>query len=236
MSFRFSLSPVDPNTPVALPTPWPTLTSDGFHPDLVLRARGFMLAAERMGFPEPAREVLAVLGEGFRTPFSKERFSPAADDADREMKEGVLTAITKLQEEFGDRISSSIWNSLACLGTRPNPREEAMIPDIQEHLPYPYWIVDTVLHAIGKVYRLKHHIDSVIYAHSGLVLDHNCDCSHSFYPADADGGIKCTLPRKNLEVATNALFSHTCCEALLIGALKLPFEMGVSPEAAAAIR
>lgn len=232
---ELTINPVNADQYVALPDPWAQLAKRGFHEDLLARARGFMLAAERLGFHEIASESLALLGHGFEEPFSAEPFLPTENDPDRAFKRNHLTALSALSEEFGDRVSSVVWETFAFLGTRPDPMKEATILSVKQYLTIPWWFADTVLHAAGKVYGLKLHIDSRIFAGTGMVLEHNCDCSHSARAPQRDGQVSCLIAPHKFKEATAALMSHLLSESLLIGALKMPFDMGLSPEAAEAM-
>jgi hypothetical protein len=229
--FQVAISPVDLSQPVRLPDPWPALEAGGFHDDLLVRARGFLLQAERLGFEAPAREFLRRAGEGFQTPFraSEVRISP--NDPDRVLKERSLAALQSLADEFGDRVSSIVWRTFAFLATRPNPTRHTTILASKEHLPHPWWVADTVLHATGKVYGFMLNLHSRMSAATGMVFEHNCDCSCDIHAGD-DYAVHAPLPSERRRVATAALFSHLLGESLLIMALKMPFEMGLSPEAA----
>lgn len=230
--FTLTISPVDPSSPVTLPQPWPALETNDFHADILLRVKGFMLTAQRLNFGEAAEEFLKYLGQGFLTRFDAGRFPIKPSDPDAALKRKALDALTELAQEFDGRISTIVWETLAYLATRPNPQGYESILNSQEHLPFPWYIADTVLHAIGKVFGLKHHIDTVFYRHTGFAFEHNCDCSCDLHPLDSEGKINSPLPTPKHLMATAALNSHLMSESLLIMALHMPFEMGVSPEAA----
>ena len=226
-----NINPVNPFIEVTLPEPWPALQRAGFHEDIVLRAKGFFLQARRLGFENQATEFLMWIGEGFLKPFSKDDFAPDPNDPDRALKINVLQSLERLSNEFGDRVSSVVWRTLAYLGTRPNPEKYASILSQKEHLPFAWYLADTVLHGLGKVYGLKLHIDSRIFQYAQVALEHNCDCGCDIHGLDSDGKIASFLKPERVQLATAALFSHLCGESLLIMGLKMPFEMGVSPEA-----
>lgn len=230
--FSMQITPVNPNQAITLPRPWDELERQGFHEDLLMRARGFFLAAKHHGFEEAAAEFLTRVGNGFMRPFNRTKFEPKANDPDGPLKRSVLDGLSGLADEFSGRIPSIVWDTFAYLGTRPNPLAYETILAQKEHLPFPWWLADTVLHATGKVYGLKHHMDSRIFAACSMIFEHNCDCGCKLYSPETGGVIKAHLPPENQRLATAALFSHLCSESLLIMALKMPFEMGVSPEAA----
>lgn len=153
--FELKIEPVDLNQPVNLPTPWPELEARGFHGDLLLRAKGFELQARRLGFAEPATEFLARIGEGFLAPFRASEIVIANNDKDHELKQKALVALQQLSDEFGDRVSSIVWKTLAFLATRPDPLQHATILESKEYLPFPWWVADTCLHGLGKVLRIQ---------------------------------------------------------------------------------
>lgn len=231
------ISPVDLTQKVDLPAPWPQLIKQGFHADLIERAKGFKLQADRLGFEEIANEYLGIVGESFQKPFDPARFSIGLDDADRELKQNILKGLSKLSQEFGDRVPTIVWDTLAFLGTRPNPTGYATIlasaPYLQE-VGLHWAVADTVLHGLGKVYGLKSHVDSVIFDASGVIFEHNCDCGCAAQPVANTATMRHFLPNEPVRriLATGALLSHLLSEALLIMGLKMPFEMGLSPEAA----
>lgn len=228
--FVFRIEPVDPTTPVDMPVVWQRLMARGFHRDLADRARAFALIAERGRYVRPAHEILRLTGEGFAKPFDRTPFEPVAGDAFYDIKRKALNAIDELAVEFGDRMPSTIWQTFAFMATRPNPLAMATILSQAKWLPLPWWYADAVLHALGKVYGLFLHVQSRIWRHTGLVLEHNCDCNHALQEP-AGGTVDVLLPRSRHPEATAALLSHLLCEAKLIAVDGLPFNLGLSPEA-----
>jgi hypothetical protein len=227
-SYSLVINPVDPSLSVVLP---PAMQEIKLDHDLKLRAQGFWQQSQRLGFEPEAVEFLTYLGAGFKNKFNRTKFEPKEGDLYFQEKTRVLDAIEELSIQFDGRISTIVWESLAYLGTRPDPTKYASILAEKQYLPLPYYIVDTVLHALGKVYGLKLHIDSVIFRHSGMIFEHNCDCSCSFHkPQDDGGGLAVFLSPERFPEATGALFSHLVSESLLLMGLKMPFEMGLSPE------
>lgn len=229
--FAMAIRPVDLNTEVSLPVEIETL---GLDEDLLLRAKGFWLQAERLGLQAVAAEFLKYLGLGYAHKFDRSKFEPKPGDLYFEQKKQVLDALEELSVQFDGRISSIVWETYAYLGTRPDPTKDQSILAEKDHLPLPYYIVDTVLHAVGKVYGLKMHIDSTVFQRSGMIFEHNCDCSCSF-KSPHSGGLGVFLDNSRHKEATAALFSHLVSESLLLMGLKMPFEMGLSPEAAEAM-
>ena len=221
---------VDPTWTVDMPDPWSAL--DGrLDPDLVVRARGFKLRSMRDGLGSLADEVLRIVGSGFVEPFSSIRFRRKVEASDPaiQFKLKFLAALDGLAKEFAGRISAVVWNSLAVLGTRDNPHEEQRIRAVKD-LPHPWWFVDSVLHALGKVYGLHFHVQSRICRDTGYVLDHNCDCEHSAKEVIAGQGMNVLIPQTQFKTASAALLTHLFAETLLIGGMHLPFEFGVSGE------
>ncbi len=236
--FRMIVNPVNLAQEVHLPEPWPALEARGFHSDLMLRAKGFMLQSERLGFGEPAREFLRRIGDGFAEPFRASDVL-VADDADRELKRKALAVLEEMADEYGDRVSSIVWKTYAFLVARPNPTGYATILASQAYLPFPWWVADTVLHGTGKVYGFMLDLHTRMFQATGLVFEHNCDCGCDVHGGDSGGcgefKVNAPIRPERKPLATAALFSHLLGESLLIMALKMPFEMGLSPEAAEAM-
>ncbi|MFZ2804115.1 MAG: hypothetical protein WA001_02740 [Patescibacteria group bacterium] len=230
-----AIRPVDLSQPVTLPEPWPRLIARGFHSDLLDRARAFLLLAEREQFVPEATEILRLTGEGFLTPFDRRPFEPAAGDPFADVKCRSLNALDQLSAEFGDRIPATVCQTFAFMATRPNPMERATILSMEKWLPLPWWYADAVLHAIGKVFGLMLHVHSRFYQHTGLVLEHNCDCNHAIQEPGEDGMVRAFLPKVRFSEASAALLSHLLCEGKLIAVDALPFNLGLSPEAAEAL-
>ena len=235
MAFQMTVSPVNLSEQVTLPNPWPTLEQSGFHQDLLDRAKGFMLQAKRLGFEEQAMDFLGRLGEGFMTPFKANSIIIADNDPDREFKVKALVALQELSDEFGDRVSSIVWQTFAFLATRPNPTGYATILSSKDHLPFPWWVADSVLHGVGKVYGFMLHIHTKMVQQSGVVFEHNCDCGCDVHGGGKGFDVSAPLRTGRHTLATAALMSHLMGECLLITGLGMPFEMGLSPEAAEAM-
>ncbi len=239
-NFRLNLDIVRPIQAVTLPPPWAALEESGFHPDLLRRARGYMMKMVRDGHEEVAKYILTVLGEGFMYDEKATlplQFPLSAHDQYLEVKTKALQALEDLRRTFGSRVSRVQWESLACLAVRNDPYEMRSIISIQAELPHHYAVVDCSLHAIGKVFGLMAHVQTQLSQNAGTMLEHNCDCNHSLVSLAHWGhSIKAPLPEDRFVEATNALFSHQLSEFALIAVLKLPFEMGVSSEAEEIIR
>ena len=232
--FKLEINPVDLSKEVCLPEPWPVLEENKFHEDLIKRAKGFYIQATSLGYKEEASEFLRFIGGGFIKPFNSEEIQIPANDPDRDMKIKALAVLQSLSNEFGDRVSSIVWKTYAFLATRPNPTGYATILESKDYLPFPWYIADTVLHGTGKVYGFMLHVHSKVFRETGLVFEHNCDCGCDVHGGDNDEDFSVHAPLKaeRKGLATAALFSHLVSESLLIMALKMPFNMGVSPEAA----
>lgn len=209
----------------ALPDPWPALAAGGFHPDLVLRAGNFLKNAAAHGMADHARTALAIAGESFRRPFTAASVPIDASDA---RKRAALEAFEELADEFGDRVPSLIWTSLAFLAVRDDADEYASILGLQDELAgktrLPWWIVDSALHASGKVFGFMLHVQSKLSRDAGLVLEHGCDCGGCIYPAE-DARVRFRLPDERRELFTQALFSHFLSETILMK-MGYPFNLG----------
>lgn len=235
-SLRLEIEPVDPQAVAvsALPAPWPRLAAQGFHSDLLLRARGMHPWGQRYEGGKHAAtvaEVLRLLGESFERRFDAGVFPVVSGDPHETLKRGAVAAMTELDSEFGDRVPALLWESLAYLGTRGDPTRMRSILVEKEALPAPYWLVDACLHAWPIVYGFADHVRSRFFAHTGMRLEHNCDCGCAIMPAGDDGVLRAFLPRQRWREATSALMSHLFDQIITIVVLKLPFELGVSPEA-----
>jgi len=235
---KMDLCPLDIETAkkeLRLPDSWQDLESKGFHTDLVDRAYAHLAWTTRTRNPTwigNARAFLASLGKGFQAPFKPAGFSPRIGDPYFEMKTRALQALECLAHEFGNRVSSVMWNSLAHLATRSEPEEKKSILKEADALPHHFGIVDTMLHAMGKVYTFALRVQSVFYEHTGMVLVHNCDCNCSLLNLKrVDGAIRFSLSSDERREATQSLFTHQCAESHLILDQMLPFEYTITKEA-----
>jgi len=228
------LNPVQSQV-VEMPPSWTLLAQSGFHTDLLERANRFKTWSVREGFAE-AEEVLELVGKGFAELFDANYFyAEICDtDPDNQLKIQFVDTIKLLAHEFGDRISNVVWDTLAMMGTRDNPTEEVTIVSQADRLTLPWPLADAVLHSLGKVYGLKDHITSRIFDKTGYVLEHNCDCNHAL-KAPNGGEISVLLTPDRFQEATAALLSHLLSEVVLIYHLKLPFDLGITPETAEAM-
>jgi hypothetical protein len=223
----------------ALPKSWEALEIVDFHPDITDRAYAHLAWTERTGnalWIGNANAFLAALGKGFLEPFDAKKFRPKEGDPYFDLKTRALAALTELSAEFGDRVTSVMWNSLAHLATRTEPEESRSILKEADILPHHYGIVDTMLHAMGKVYTFSLRVQSVFFAHTGMVLVHNCDCNCSLLNLQpVNGNIAFELGEKQRFEATQSLMSHMCAESHLILNSKLPFEYTITGDAQAVL-
>lgn len=216
--------------PVQLPHPWPLLEQQGFHVNLLERAQRFKLLAQRDGFAEQGDGILSWVGEGFSHRFNRDQFQPSIDDAHREFKLKYLDAMDALATEFGDRVSSVVWETFAFLGTRPNPHETATIPSQQQYLTMHFGLADAVLHSLPDAFGLMLHVQSRIFERTGVVVEHNCDCSCSAQAVSQGAIVRCFLKPERFVEATNALLTHLLVNAKIIMVDGYPFNFGLSPE------
>jgi len=220
---------------ITLPRYWKELESKKFHPDLLDRAYAHTAWTERTANPiwiGNAETFLSVLGKGYLKPFDRTLFPFSDDDPYYEMKKNALNALEELSLEFGDRVSSVMWNSLAHLATRSEPEEKKSILKEASTLPHHYGIVDTMLHAMGKVYTFSLRVQSVFFGHTGMILVHNCDCNCSLLNLKrVSGAVRFELNEEESFEATQSLFTHMCAESHLILNDKLPFEYTITKEA-----
>lgn len=219
-----------------LPKKWKELIARGFpHEDLILRARAHMAWSERTGDAvtiRNAKAFLSAMARGFMKPFDRTMFQPQQGDPYFVLKTNALNALDALSKFFGDRVSSVTWNALAHIATRDEPEEKKSILKEANKLPHHYGIIDTQLHAIGKVYTFSLHMQSVFFGHTGRILVHNCDCDCSLLNLQPiDGVVKFSLSNQQLFEATQSLFTHQLAESHLILDEKLPFEYTITKEA-----
>lgn len=229
-----ALSPVDPlDSPARMPPAWDHLMRRKFHGDLLLRIKCFQQHAEREGYATAVESSLNVVCESYTMPFDPTAFKPQASDPDASLKSDFLKATEVLSEDFGSRMPSLAWNVLAFMGTRDNPTTKQTILSQSDALKqhYLHWTeADAVLHALGKVYGLMLHVQSRIYEHTGMLLEHSCDCNSDLYALESNGAIRVLLQKRHHAEHTAAFLSHLLSEITLIQHLKLPFEMGLTPD------
>jgi len=233
--YTVEITPIDITQPIDLPDPWPQLQAQNFHHDLTELAQRYLLQARRLGFEELGREVLKQLGAGFLAPFERKQFEHLIGGPYASMQSKVLDVLDELALEFGDRVSSVVWDSFAFLGTVPDPTIETTILSRQESLTHPYWIVDSCLHAVGKAYRLLLHIETCMSRAGAGLFEHGCGCDCRVAPSTI-GKVEYYLAPELYRVVSFELWSHTLSESLLIGGLHMPFAMGLSPYAADVMR
>lgn len=219
-----------------LPQKWKELVMNGFtHEDLTLRARAHMAWSNRTGDAtviRNAKAFLSAMARGFLKPFDRTMFQPQQSDPYFVLKNNALNALDELSAFFGNRVSSVTWNALAHIATRDEPEEKKSILKEANKFPHHYGIIDTQLHAIGKVYTFSLHMQSVFFKHTGRILVHNCDCDCSLLNLQQiDGVVKFTLSEQQLFEATQSLFTHQLAESHLILDEKLPFEYTITKEA-----
>jgi hypothetical protein len=220
----------------SLPLPWPELIEGGFHQDLVDRAYAYLGWIQKRNNPKEiknARAVLASTGKAFKEPFSKDLFPLEPKDPFYELKIKALDSITELSIKFGNRVDSTVWNSFAHLAVRENPELKKSILSEQDLLPHHYGIVDTNLHAAGKVYTFMLQVQSTFFRHTGCILIHNCDCSCSLINLKKiDGAISFNIKEESdLFECTQSLLTHKLAESHLLINEKLPFEFSITKEA-----
>jgi len=220
-------------TAAFLPREWQELEAKGFHPDLLERARAHTAYAKRRGQTGNATATLAVIGHSYSAPFDATSYP----DARQPLSKRVLAALSELSKFYDDRVPSVVWHSFAHIALRENPTQEQSI--LREagggNLPAHYTIVDSCLHAAGLVYTFMLHVQSVFQRHTGMVLNHNCDCNCSLVSVES-----CTTPllaftpsRASVAGMTASLLTHLLAETWKLQEDCLPFAYGLSEESAA---
>lgn len=181
-----------------------------------------------------ARAFLSAMAKGFQDQFDPGKFMPGDTDPNRNFKVSVVEAICDASNFYGNRVSSVLWDSFAYLGTRENPEVSRSIIKEAEALPHHYGIVDTMLHASAKCYKLLLTVQSFMFARTGMVIDHNCDCDCSLVNLLSGVGNMAVSfqikPEQRFE-ATQSAFTHMLAESHLILNCRLPFEYTITKEA-----
>ncbi len=226
-----TLSPLDltnVKSRLQLPASWQKLEKRNFHDDILMRAYAHLAWVERTENPiwiKNARAFLSAMAKGFSQPFDRRFFAPQPSDPHYKLKMQGLDAIETLAHEFGDRVSSVVWDSYAHLATRKEPEVQKSILKEQDSLSHHYGIVDTMLHATGKVYTFHFRLQAVFYKHTGMILV-------LLNLKKIDGGVQFEFgSREEMIEATQSLFVHQCAESHLILNSKLPFEYTITKEA-----
>lgn len=214
---------------------WKKLFNAGWrHDDLIQRAwsyKAWLARTKHEVWIKNGRAFLSALAKGFLVPFSAERFFIDPEDAYYELKQNALRALQECSLYFGDRVPTLVWNSFAHLAVREDPEASRSILKEADTLPHHYGIVDTVLHAIPKCYKMMMYIQSVFSRHTGRILDHNCDCSCSLINLTEAGLITFIPQEGTLVEMTQSAFAHLLAESHLLINHKLPFEFTVTQEA-----
>lgn len=231
-NFKMELEVLDSGSPTsALPASWQLLEQQGFHSDLLEIASRYHAQAKKLGYPKEAEAFLEPVGEGFLLKFDSSHYRPKKGDPQAETKNKVLDALEELSEQFGDRVSTVVWDSYAHLATRKDVEEEASILDEADTLPHPWYVVDSVLHSVAKAYSFKLHIDTVVFEHASVIVLHGCGCNCSIMPIETAGNVDVRLDPGRFHKSTFEVMSHLVSESLLIMAMKMPFAMGFSDDA-----
>lgn len=214
---------------------WKKLFENGWgHEDLIQRAWSYQAWLARTKndiWINNGKAFLSALAKGFQKPFDSKSFNIDSGDEFYELKINSLNALQETADYFGDRVPSLVWNSFAHLAVREDPEASRSILKEADSLPHHYGIVDSVLHAIPKCYKMMMYIQSVFSKHTGRILDHNCDCSCSLINLTESGVIEFTPAEGTLAEMTQSAFAHLLAESHLLINHKLPFEFTVTQEA-----
>lgn len=221
---------------------WKNLFDSGWdEEDLIQRAYAHLMWTEREAekcnqphWVDNATTFLASMAKGFLNPFDRTKFIPQPGDLNYQFKVQVLNAIEEAAKFYGNRCPSVLWNSFAYLGTRENPEVSRSILKEAAELPHHYGIVDTMLHASAKCYKLLLTVQSFMFQQTGMVIDHNCDCDCSLVnllEGTGDMAVVFNIREDQIFEATQSAFTHMLAESHLILNCKLPFEYTVTKEA-----
>lgn len=208
---------------------WERLVACGFpHRDLLTQVRRFSLYAEQFLDQDDRAamdEVLEFFGDGFLRPFHLSSYSFREDDPHFGLKLKVRNAIAVLADSFGNRVSGNVWRSLATIWTRENPLEEVSVAEVPD-LPADYELVDGIIHGMAIATGFMNHVQSVLYAHTGMIFRHGCGCSHALLPLDS-GKICAHLSCKQMDKETADVFTHMVTQAFVLKTTGLPFALGL---------
>lgn len=245
MKLNFLDTPIlsEMKTKLSTLSAWENLFDSGWEEeDLIMRAYAHLMWTEREAAAcnQPhwvgnAKAFLSSIAKGLLNPFDKQAFMPEPGDKTYAFKVSVLDAIEEVSQFYGNRVSSVLWDSFAYLGTREDPEVSRSILKEANALPHHYGIVDTMLHASAKCYKLLLTVQSSMYKHTGMVIDHNCDCDCSLVNlvgGVGDMAVIFAIKPNQIHEATQSAFTHMCAESHLILNCKLPFEYTVTKEAA----
>lgn len=221
---------------------WQNLFNSGWHEeDLIQRAWAHLKWTEReaekcgqLHWVGNAKAFLSSMAKGFLEPFDRNKFMPKDGDENYAFKVRVIDAIEEASRFYGNRCPSVLWNSFAYLGTREHPEESRSILKEAAELPHHYAVVDTMLHASAKCYKLLLTVQSFMYQGTGMVIDHNCDCNCSLVNLLAGTGemaVVFNIRPDQIFEATQSAFTHMLAESHLILNCRLPFEYTVTKEA-----
>ncbi len=218
-------APVDPAHLADLPAPWHTLKECGFSPTLYDRVQRFWTAVVEDGKESILRDAIVLLGESF-LPQNAYRSDAHALSTDPSFPaEDWLHAVEGLAKEFPS-ISPILWNTIATIGQRPNPHEEASILDVQDYLPYTWGICDAALHALSKSFSLFFHTEERLREKTGHILLHGCGCSHIMNEIGTAGGAFPTLiTAEQKATVSKEWLDHFLSELYLIHVSGFPFRM-----------
>jgi hypothetical protein len=166
--------------------------------------------------------------------FDAAKFAPMTDDPDRAIKERFLVAMKRIMAIYHDRMPLFFYETLAFMGTRPEPSREVRVPDIESILPSSMnWKqADTVLHAMPLCSRLNLDVLSHIWEETGCIIVHGCGCNHAV-PDPIDGQTVRSFLRKEPQAIideSESFVRHALAQyiALLAG---FPQGFGVSNRA-----
>lgn len=151
------------------------------------------------------------------------------DDPDRELKLKFLEAVKKISGKYMDRLPMFAYETLAFMGTRPEPTREVRVPDVETLLPskMDWKQVDTFLHALPLCSRLNLDILSTIHQHAGCIIVHGCGCNHAIPETTEDQVVRSVLRHEAIVDETESFARHSIAQyALLLAGF--PQGFGVS--------
>lgn len=207
-----------------LPSVWNRLKGEGINPLILDRVTRFACNEEDKGRLNQFEEFLTILGESFLpNAFDISRFKARDENIQtRRIQYKHFMAIDELSQEFAGLVPAVLWNTLAAMGARPNPTKDDSILNVQEHLPYPWYICDGALHGWSLANALFLHTQSVLCAQTGHILIHGCGCNH-YMQAMGSGFVNVPLDEQKRGWIAKEFLDHLIGQTVLIVAEGYPF-------------
>lgn len=229
----------EPSPDFVLPSAWEEAIACGrVVPEISARMRRFASEERREAYYPAIHDGLVMIGESFlQGGFAKDRFLQAIRESggNTRLKLGALDACAGLAERFDGLLPGSLWNTLASCATRENPEAETSIMAVQDTLPYPWYVCDAHLHAMGVTYGLNFEVQAALFETTGHVFIHGCGCDHYMRAMERDAVIRYSLPETLRAKTAREFVDHLASQLCLIVAKGYPFRMNLPEEQSAEV-